>query len=81
MKREGTQRPNKRRDVPVPPSAAPQPVGLKKRVRFVYNGNSSLTVTGIVSGRQYTFTRPGDIVEVDERDRHMLLAMPSLKQL
>lgn len=81
MMREETQRPNKRRDGPVPPSPTSQPAGFKKRVRFVYNGNSSLTVTGIVSGRQYTFTRPGDIVEVDERDRHMLLAMPSLKQL
>ncbi len=82
MMREETQRPKKRRgEGAVPPSLASQPVGLKKRVRFVYNGNSSLTVTGIVSGRQYTFTRPGDIVEVDERDRNMLSAMPSLKQV
>ncbi|MER3524623.1 MAG: hypothetical protein C4326_11325 [Ignavibacteria bacterium] len=53
----------------------------RQRVRFVYTGNSSLTVTGIVSGKRYTFTRPGDVVEVDERDRVMLLAMPSLKRL
>lgn len=72
---------NKRKDVRDKASPMAQQTGMKKRVRFVYNGNSSLTVTGIVSGKRYTFTRPGDIVEVDERDRNMLLAMPSLKEI
>lgn len=53
----------------------------RQHVRFVYTGNSSLTVTGIVSGKSYTFAHPGDAVEVDERDRVMLLSLPSLKQL
>lgn len=58
-----------------------EPNQRKGKVRFIYTGNSSLTLTGIVSGKRYTFTRPGDIVEVDERDRNMLLAMPSLKEI
>lgn len=60
---------------------ANSPNERQKHVRFVYQGNSSLVLTGLVSGRQYVFSRPGAIVEVDERDRHMLLAMPSLKEL
>ncbi len=81
MMREETHGQNKRRGGRGQSSRAFQQPALKKRVRFVYNGNSSLKVTGIVSGKQYTFTRPGDIVEVDERDRNMLSAMPSLKQI
>ncbi len=50
-------------------------------VLFEYRGNSSLTVHGFVSGKRYWFERPGHVVEVDERDRNLLLAMPSLKQL
>ncbi|MBX2991885.1 MAG: hypothetical protein KF749_12055 [Bacteroidetes bacterium] len=53
----------------------------KSIVLFEYNGNSSLTVHGFVSGKRYWFERPGHVVEVDERDRNLLLAMPSLKQL
>jgi hypothetical protein len=50
-------------------------------VLFEYNGGSDLTVHGLVSGKKYSFERPGSIVEVDERDRNLLLAMPSLRQL
>lgn len=50
-------------------------------VLFEYQGYSSLTVHGLVSGKLYFFERLGSIVEVDERDRNLLLAMPSLRQL
>lgn len=50
-------------------------------VLFEYIGRSSLTIHGFISGKQYSFDRPGDILEVDERDRNLLLAMPSLRQL
>ena len=52
----------------------------KSVVLFEYLGNLSLTIRGIVSGKQYVFSEPGAIVEVDPRDRNMLLAMPSLRQ-
>lgn len=81
MMHDDIQPSKKRQSVNGQSSPGLQPTGMKKRVRFVYNGNSSLKVTGIVSGKQYTFSRPGDIVEVDERDRNMLLAMPSLKEI
>jgi hypothetical protein len=50
-------------------------------ILFEYKGNSNLTVHGLISGKQYSFERPGAIVEVDSRDRNLLLAMPSLRQL
>lgn len=57
----------------------PQPQPAK--VSFIYVGNTGLTVTGPISGIQYTFSRPGAQVTVDARDRIMLASIRQLRQV
>jgi hypothetical protein len=58
-------------------AANPQP----RVVSLIYAGNTSLTVTGPVSGIQYRFERPGARVEVDARDRVLLASIRQLQQI
>jgi hypothetical protein len=51
------------------------------RVPFVYSGKSGMTVTGPVSGIQYSFDHPGSRVDVDPRDRVLLASLRQLKQV
>jgi hypothetical protein len=48
---------------------------------FEYTGAAPATVTGPISGRSYRFSRRGDRLAVDARDRPGLLAMASLRWL
>ncbi|HRP33813.1 MAG TPA: hypothetical protein PKV73_18075 [Agriterribacter sp.] len=49
-------------------------------VSFQYIGKTALTVTGMVTGRQYRFTAPGDRVKVDYRDAATMMNVPVLKR-
>jgi hypothetical protein len=60
---------------------AGRPQRQPAQVPFVYIGNTGLTVTGPVSGIQYTFSRPGEQVKVDARDRIMLASIRQLQQV
>lgn len=51
------------------------------RVAYVYAGNTGMTVTGPVSGKQYRFDQPGARVEVDARDRVLLASVRQLRQV
>ena len=50
-------------------------------VLFEYIGSSRLTIRGHVTGREYTFEKPGSMIEVDNRDHTMMNGVPSLRQL
>jgi hypothetical protein len=58
-------------------NAQPQP----RPTEFVYAGNTSLTVTGPVSGIRYRFDRPGARLNVDARDRVLLASIRQLQQV
>jgi hypothetical protein len=53
----------------------------KTAVLFEYVGSSQLSIRGLTTGKQYLFSKPGSVVEVDEGDRSMLTAIPGLRQL
>jgi hypothetical protein len=46
---------------------------------FEYIGSGAAAIRGPVSGQSYRFTRPGDRVRVDPRDRPGLSAMRTLR--
>jgi hypothetical protein len=72
---------------PPPPRLAPQvagpqpPMARYPSTTFEYTGQTGLTVTGPVTGRQYRFDRAGSRVGVDPRDRPSIAAIPVLRQV
>ena len=50
-------------------------------VSFQYVGKTALTAGGIISGRKYRFSAPGDVQLVDKRDAQSLMSVPVLKRL
>jgi hypothetical protein len=48
---------------------------------FQYIGTTALTAIGPVSGRQYRFSHPGAVLEVDPRDMASLVGVPKLQQV
>jgi len=54
---------------------------VKRQVRVEYIGQTGLTVTGTIKGRQYRFDRAGSRVGVDPRDRPSIAAIPVLRQV
>ena len=68
----------------IPSLVVPVPWGQNSRraeILFEYIGSSQLTIRGLVSGREYTFEKPGSMIEVDNRDHRMMSAVPSVRQL
>ena len=63
------------------PATAVAAQKLPSSVSFVYTGNTTLTVTGPISGVEYKFNRPGARVEVDWRDRILLASIRQLQQI
>ncbi len=47
--------------------------------KFVYTGNSGLTVVSPITNKRYRFERAGARVEVDPRDRSWMNFVPNLK--
>ena len=62
----------------VEPQYAPPPRERTGRT-FVYNGDSTLTVRGAVSGTAYRFMHPGVRLEVAADDVFAMLAEPDLR--
>jgi hypothetical protein len=52
-----------------------------KDAQFKYTGKTALTVTGVITGKQYRFSQPGDIQTVDYRDAGAMKAVPALKSI
>jgi hypothetical protein len=48
---------------------------------FEYTGNSTLSVSGPITGQRYYFSRHGAQVEVDVRDRAWLARVPVLRAI
>ena len=48
---------------------------------FEYTGKTALTVVGNVTGKNYRFSRTGDIQIVDHRDAPGMKIIPVLKRL
>jgi hypothetical protein len=48
---------------------------------FEYLGTSSLTATGLVTGKRYRFDSRGARVRIDPRDRPGLARVPHLRQV
>ena len=72
--------PNRRADIPALPPHLNRPAH-PRTVAFQYVGKTALTVLGPVSGWHYRFNHAGAIVEVDDRDRASLAAIPNLRQI
>ena len=52
-----------------------------QQVNFQYTGMTALAATGIVTGRKYFFSKPGDIQNVDYRDAAEMMTVPLLKRI
>ncbi len=50
-------------------------------VNFEYTGKTALSVIGPISGKNYRFSKPGDVHLVDYRDASSLSGVPVLKRL
>jgi hypothetical protein len=50
-------------------------------VNFEYTGKSALSVKGNISGRNYRFSKPGDVQLIDYRDASAMKTIPVLKML
>jgi hypothetical protein len=67
-------------------SASKQPIHIPTQkmspdINFMYTGQSALTVTGRITGKQYRFSTPGDRQLVDYRDASSMLMVPVLKRI
>ncbi|MBC7935785.1 MAG: hypothetical protein H7Y86_10585 [Rhizobacter sp.] len=49
-------------------------------VNFEYTGKTALSVRGTISGKNYRFSRPGDVQLVDYRDASSMTGVPVLKR-
>ena len=49
-------------------------------VYFKYTGKTALTVTGKITGKNYRFAKPDDMVLVDYRDASAMMNVPVLKK-
>lgn len=50
-------------------------------VSFEYTGKSALSVRGTISGKNYRFSKPGDVQPVDYRDASSMMGVTVLKRL
>jgi len=72
---------------PTPAAAAnrqPMPSLTQKMwpdIHFMYTGQSALTATGNITGKQYRFSGPGDKQPVDYRDAPSMMKVPVLKRV
>lgn len=49
------------------------------RVLVEYTGPTALVLTGPITGARYSFDQPGARLEVDVRDRQVILSVPVLR--
>lgn len=64
---------------PIPAGYTQQVTENKPDRVFEYTGNTSLTVRGIMSGRQYYFRTKGDKVTIDFMDSFAIMAERDLR--
>lgn len=50
-------------------------------VDFEYTGKTALSVRGTISGKNYRFSKPGDVQSIDYRDASSMMGVPVLKRL
>ena len=50
-------------------------------IKFIYAGQSALTVTGTVTGKSYRFNSPGTPLPVDFRDAPSMMMVPVLTRM
>jgi len=50
-------------------------------VSFEYKGKTALTVRGNISGKNYRFSKPGDIQQIDYRDAPSMMRVGTLMKL
>lgn len=50
-------------------------------VSFKYNGKTSLTAVGSVTGRHYRFNKAGVVQTIDYRDANAMIAIPVLEKI
>ena len=69
--------------VPAPRTAKPATAARSalSRSRFVYTGNTGLTVVSPITGRRYRFERTGVQTDVDPRDRSWMSFVPNLRSV
>jgi hypothetical protein len=67
--------------VPAPPAAKPATTARSglSAPKFVYTGNTGLTVVSPITGKRYRFERTGAQTDVDPRDRSWMSFVPNLR--
>ncbi len=50
-------------------------------ISFIYTGQSALSITGSITGKQYRFNFTGDKQLVDYRDGSAMMKVPVLKRI
>jgi hypothetical protein len=73
--------PVRQANIPAKPGGFAQSPAQHQATIFQYIGKSALTAVGPMSGRQYRFSYPGAIIQVDPRDRAALSAVPNLREI
>ena len=57
------------------------PPKMWKDVSFKYQGKTSLTAVGSITGKHYRFQKTGDILIIDYRDANGMMAIPNLEKI
>ncbi|HVR39104.1 MAG TPA: hypothetical protein VMU84_08400 [Thermoanaerobaculia bacterium] len=60
--------------------ARPEPVAASVAI-FRYDGRTTLTVIGRVTGRRYWFREPGAEIAVELRDRASMQQVPNVREV
>ncbi|CAL1518350.1 hypothetical protein [Chitinophaga sp. MM2321] len=66
---------------PAPETWPQEPFNEEDVFTFQYMGNSMLSTTGQITGKEYRFTGKGAVLWVDKRDAHFLEEVPNLLKL
>ncbi len=64
-----------------PQSIPPQGKKMWPDIYFKYTGKTALTVTGKITGKNYRFVKPDDLVLIDYRDASGMINIPVLKKV
>ncbi|HEY5369413.1 MAG TPA: hypothetical protein VIJ75_10500 [Hanamia sp.] len=57
------------------------PPKMWEDVSFRYQGKTSLTAVGSITGKHYRFQKTGDILIIDYRDANGIMAIPNLEKI
>lgn len=58
-----------------------EPAKMREDIYFEYTGQTALSVTGMITGNKYRFSKTGEVQQIDHRDAGSMMAVPVLKKV